>query len=471
MHSLRFKLISIYGATIALLIVCAGLILYQIVTYRSYHNFDDVLLSDARFFVSHIKLEVDGFKWSLKGLNPHLATIIREFEPYAVVTNLDGTVLHESAYNKQMQTMIHRGGLDTIIRQRSGFGLAVTAHGAVLRFVSLEMPSGVDSSAAIMHVGRSTEGMKWVLNKYSRLYLWSVPVMLALSVAAGWFLTGRALRPFKDITKTAEQISSKNLNAQIVTKYKEEEIQALAKSFNTMVGRLNRSFQQMRRFNADAAHELRIPLSILRAETELLLRSPNPTKDEIQSALESTLEELDRLTRIVNDMLILSEAEAGEQVLLKEPIHLRTFIEELINQMATLAATRDIQIELHNMPDIQMEADRLLIRRAMFNILDNAIKYSKENGKVEVSATVQDTMARLQIRDYGIGIAPDDLPNIFDRLFRADRARNRINGGAGLGLSMARWIIEAHQGTISVSSTPNQGSRFEIALPISSGIG
>jgi signal transduction histidine kinase len=123
------------------------------------------------------------------------------------------------------------------------------------------------------------------------------------------------------------------------------------------------------------------------------------------------------------------------------------------------------------MPDIQMEADRLLIRRAMFNILDNAIKYSKENGKVEVSATVQDTMARLQIRDYGIGIAPDDLPNIFDRLFRADRARNRINGGAGLGLSMARWIIEAHQGTISVSSTPNQGSRFEIALPISSGIG
>ncbi len=440
------------------------------VTYRSNQSFDEDLVSDAHLFISRIQLTKNGFSWSLKGLDPYQSETMRQLEPFAVVTDFNGKVIYENAYNPRIQHMIQRGGLDDILWRRSGFGLATTEHGAVYRFISLEMPSGVDSTPAIMHVGRSTEGLQWVLNRYVVFYIYSIPFMLMISVAVGWFLSNRALRPFRDITKAAQQISSENLNTQIVTKYKEEEIQTLVRSFNAMVERLNRSFQQMRIFNADAAHELRTPLSILRGETELLLRSTNLTKEEIQSALKSNLEELDRLTRIINDMLMLSEAEAGEQVLAKEPVNLRALIENIVEQTKTLAASRNIQIELMGLSDVRIEGDKSLIQRAIFNVMDNAIKYSKDHGKVQVSEAIQNGIVRLEIRDFGIGITAADLPYIFDRLFRADRARSRNSGGSGLGLSMVKWIIEAHQGTIRVTSNPDQGTKCEIVLPTKPGI-
>jgi heavy metal sensor kinase len=275
------------------------------------------------------------------------------------------------------------------------------------------------------------------------------------------------LRPFEEITLTAEKITSENLNTQIYTERKEDEIQRLVQAFNAMVKRLDESFRQMRKFNADAAHELRTPLTILQGETEVALRSPG-LPEEIGSVLASNLEELDRLARIVNDLLTLSEAEAGIQVLIKEPVDLKGLLDDLVDQMRLLASDRNLRFEVQSIPDLWIDADKLWIRRAIVNLLHNAIKYSRDGGKIEISAGLENSTVRLGIRDYGIGILPRDLPHIFDRLYRADPARSRDSGGVGLGLALVKWIVEAHKGSIRVESVAERGSLFEVFLPAGS---
>ena len=450
--------------TIALVVVCIGLTRYQLISYRSRRHFDETLSSDGQFFVSRFQVGRTGFTWSMDGLSAGDALLLQELEPYFIVTDLQGRIIREDLHNKHIRTMLLRGNLVPVLRQHAGFGKTVAADGSEYRFVSLPMPPGSFPQGAIMHIGRSMEPLKGVLNEHLVLYLYSVPLILAISAAVGWYLAGRALRPFEEITRTAEKITYENLNTQILTGRKEEEVLRLVESFNAMVRRLNDSFQQMRKFNADAAHELRTPLAILQGETEVALRSPN-VPEEIRSVLASNLEELDRLTRMVNDLLTLAEAEAGIQVLATKPVDTWALLGDLVDQMRLLAADRAIQMGLRGMPGLWIDADELWLRRALLNLLDNAIKYSKEGGRIEISAGIEDSLVRLEIRDYGIGISAADLPHIFDRLYRADPARSRDSGGAGLGLALVKWIIEAHKGSIRVTSQPDRGTSFEIALP------
>jgi heavy metal sensor kinase len=464
LNSLRFKLIWIHSAAIALVIFCIGLVRYQLISYRLQGSFDADLLRDARLFASRIHIGESGFSWSLDDLNSGQILEIQESEPCFVLTDAQGQVLHENFHSKFVMAMLRNGDLKDVIRQSNGYGNWISPDDASYRFVSFPLPAGIMPQPAVMHIGRSMELLKGVLREYLIFYVYSVPLILAISVAVGWYLARRALKPFEEITRTAEKITYENLNAQLLTEHKEEEIQRLVHSFNGMVRRLNESFQQMRKFNADAAHELRTPLAILQGETEVALRSPN-LPDEIRLVLASNLEELDRLKRIVNDMLTIAEAEAGRQVLLKDPVDMKPLLEDLVDQMRLLGMDRNVQIELECNREIWIDADKLWIRRAIINLLDNAIKYSKDGGVIRVTATSQHFWMYLEIRDFGIGISPEDLPHIFDRLYRADPARSRDSGGAGLGLALVKWIVEAHKGNISVESQADSGSCFRITLP------
>jgi heavy metal sensor kinase len=462
LQSLRFKLIWTYGAAIGLVIVFIGLTRYQLVSYRAQKNFDEALLNDGKFFISCIKLDPAGFSWSRDDLNIGDSLTIRELEPLFVVTDLNGRVVASSSYSRYMQSMLALGELKEILRHQSGFSTAITADKSEYRFVSLQYQR--TSIPQIIHIGRSLESLNYFLREYLVLYLYSVPLILAISWVVGWFLVGRALRPFEEISRTAERITYENLNTQIVTSHKEEEVQRLVHSFNSMVRRLDEAFQHIRKFNADVAHELRTPIAILQGETEVALRTPN-LSEEIQSVLMSNLEELDRLTRLVNDMLVLAEADAGRHVLVKKPVNVRLLLRDLIDQMRLLAVERNIQINLQGEEDLWVEADELWLRRAMVNLLDNAIKYSKDGGKIDVWIGAENSTARVKIKDNGIGILPEDIPLIFDRLYRGDPARSRGSGGSGLGLAFVKWIVEAHRGTIQVASQPDMGAAFEITIP------
>jgi heavy metal sensor kinase len=465
-HTLRFKLIWLNGIAIALLMICVGLISHQIFFHKTNKSFNETLLNDAQLFAANIRPGQNSFEWPVENLDPKQNVIMLGLQYHFVVTDPGGKILHQDLYNPFMQRLIRGGGLADVVRNHSGFSDVSGTTGEPYRFVSIEIPEGMNSMPAIIHVGRSIKDLKWIMGEDIILYLYSIPFILMISAAIGWFLSNRALHPFEELSKAAEQISSENLNTKIVSKYKEEEIQTLVHSFNSMVERLNHSFQQMRRFNADAAHELRTPLCILRGETELLLNSPDSDKEEIKSYLESSLEELDQLTQIVNDMLILAEAGDNEQIIAREPINIKATIKDIVERMRPLAAAREIRIKVLNLPDMRIEGDRLLVHRAIFNIMDNAIKYSMDRGIVEVDSTIEKKMIRLKIRDYGVGIPADDLPNVFDRRFRADHAGTRIGDGSGLGLSIVKWIIEAHKGMIQVTSNVDQGTQFEVILPI-----
>jgi heavy metal sensor kinase len=463
-NSLRFRLIWTQAIVVAAVVVCIGLIRYQLSSNRSELRFDQTLANDAQFFVSRFKFENNRFSLSTDGLSTRSALAIQELEHYFVVTDLEGGVLYEDLHNRFIRVMLSEGELSSILRQQNGYGQVSAEDGSVYRFFSIPMPAGGLPQPAVIHIGRSLELQKGVMREYLLLYIYSVPLILVVLMALGWYFAGRALKPFEEITRTAEKINYENLNTQITSTHKEQEVQRLVQSFNAMVSRLNKSFNQMRKFNADVAHELRTPLSILQGETELALRSAS-LPEEIRSVLISNLEELDRLTRIVNDLLTLSEAEAGRQVLVKEPVPVGDLLEDLVDQMRLIASDRNLVMDVRCAPDLWINADKLWIRRAILNLLDNAIKYSKESGPIDISAIKENSMIRIGVRDSGIGIRNEDLPYIFDRLYRADPARSRASGGVGLGLSLVKWIVEAHQGSIRVQSHPNIGSLFEVLIP------
>jgi len=314
LRSLRFKLGWNHGLIIASMLVCVGVARYQTVSYRSHRIFDQDLEEDVRLFAEHIRFKDGAVSWTTDLLDLADVLTLERFRPYFVVTDSDGRVLHRDLLGRYVHEMLARDGLKDIVRQRLGFGDTVAPDGTPFRFFSLPLPSDQGSTPLVLHVGRPMDALVRVLQEYRLIYLYSIPIIVLVSVLVGWLLASRALSPFDEVARTAEQITSKNLNTQIVSHRTEAEIQSLVDSFNAMVRRLHSSFQQIRKFNADVAHELRTPLAIMQGENEVALRSSGLSEDA-RSVLCSNLEELERLSRVVNDLLTLSEAEAGKQVM------------------------------------------------------------------------------------------------------------------------------------------------------------
>jgi len=463
-RTLRFKLGLTNGLFISIFFVVFGYIRYQTFTYRADRNFDRRLEQQADFFSENLRSTPEGFDWE-PSATPADVMALDAIRPFFVLTDLEGRILREEYYGYYVQRMLDAQDLNEILHRPSGFTDAASSEGRRFRFISstISFPSG---QKVVLHLGRSLDELNDMKREYWLIWAYSVPLVLIISVGVGWFLAARALRPFGEVANIAEQITSQKLNTQIVNVRREQEIQRLVQSFNAMVARLSRSFEQMRTFNANVAHELRTPLAILQGETEVALRS-SKMSEEIRSVLISNLEELGRLTRIVNDILTLSEVEAGSQILEKKPVNIRTLVADLSEQMQLLAMERNIRIEVEELPDAIVEADDLWIRRAILNLLDNAIKYSRDGGRIQVSMVRDETRVHVSIRDEGIGISEQDQPHIFDPMFRTDPARHRDSGGAGLGLALVKWVIEAHQGQIRVKSQTNQGAEFQLEFPLS----
>lgn len=462
-RTLRFKFGITNGLLISVFFVLFGYVRYQTFAYLAERNFERSLINQAEFFARNIRPTPDGFEYKTS-VKPADAMALDTIRPFFVLTDMNGRVMGKEFYGYYIQQMLKEKDLDGVLRHQSGFNDAEAYDGRHFRFLSRTLPSE-NGQKIVLHLGRSAAELTAILDAYMELYLYSVPLVLIVAVAVGWYLAVHALKPFEEVANTAEQITSERLNTQIVNVRKEQEIQRLVQSFNSMVARLSRSFDQMRKFNANVAHELRTPLAILQGENEIALRSAS-VPEEIRAVLISNLEELGRLTRIVNDILTLAEVEAGTQVLTKRPLDLKSMVNDLADQMQFLAMERNMQIEAQDLPEAVVQADDLWIRRAVLNLLDNAIKYSRDGGKIRVSMTNDGAKVSLCIRDDGIGIAEQDLPHIFERLFRADPARNRNTGGVGLGLALVKWVVEAHDGRVMVASAPDQGAQFQIELPV-----
>jgi signal transduction histidine kinase len=261
-----------------------------------------------------------------------------------------------------------------------------------------------------------------------------------------------------------------------------DEISRLIETFNEMISRLDRSFRQVKQFSTDASHELKTPLTILKGEVEVALRKERGSH-EYEQILKSNLEEINRMSQIVEDLLLLSKADSGEIRLNKEDMNLNEILNEVVAHVNVLAQSKNLRIETSNhYEEIHIFGDPLRIRELFLNLIENGIKYTEEGGSILILLTkdtlVQDgkqsgraqgepgEFVKIIVSDTGIGIAKEDQERIFDRFFRVDKARSREQGGSGLGLSICKWIVKAHRGEIEVESELGKGSSFIVKLPI-----
>jgi two-component system OmpR family sensor kinase len=305
-----------------------------------------------------------------------------------------------------------------------------------------------------------------VLSNLFFIFIYLIPVAIVISVGGGWFLASRSLKPVDDIARTARAITAHNLDQRIQFTGMDDELGRLVATFNEMISRLQLSFTQIQQFSSDASHELRTPLTIMRGEIELALRSKKQTSEEYRKVLSSALEETMHMTAIIENLLTLAKADRGLTNFATEDVWLRSVVQELYEDSEILAESKGITVRTGMLDDALIVGDAVRLRQLLLNLIDNAIKYTPENGTVEISLVREQRSAKIIIKDSGVGIPADDLTKIFDRFYRVDKARSRDLGGSGLGLSISKWIADIHGGTITVESELNAGSTFTVSLPL-----
>jgi heavy metal sensor kinase len=305
------------------------------------------------------------------------------------------------------------------------------------------------------------------LQHFELLLLISIPSLLVCAAAGGYWISTRALAPVDQITQTARTISAQNLSSRLVVPDTGDELQRLSETLNGMLERLDAAFKKVTQFTADASHELRTPVAVMRTRAELALRKAR-SADEYRDVIAEVLAELEKTSALLDQLMFLARADSGAETLHFAATDVSEVLREACHQGSALAEAKQIGFQEQIPGDsLWIQGDASSLRRLFLILIDNAVKYTPANGNVAVSLQRNDGYAIAQVRDTGIGIAETDLPNVFERFYRADKARTRESGGVGLGLSIGRWITEVHAGTIEVQSSPGRGSMFQIRLPIS----
>jgi heavy metal sensor kinase len=317
---------------------------------------------------------------------------------------------------------------------------------------------------SVVQVGTSLEDFDESIRKLLLIMIISIPTSISVTIVVGYFMAKKALRPVDQIRRAAVKITSSNLDEKIDIAGRRDELSRLAETFNAMIARLKDAFQRINQFSIDVSHELKTPLTILKGETEVALRKERE-KGDYQSLLMSNLEEIDRMSCIIDDLLLLSKADTKDIKLNIAEVALRDLVMDVCMDMKVVADKKDVELQVSEMEDVRIKGDELKLRRMLLNIVENGIKYSHVGGKISVSSYLNNGYAKIDVKDDGIGISEEDINYIFDRFYRADRSRKR-ESGSGLGLSISRWIAEAHKGSIEVKSQPAQGSMFTIKLPV-----
>jgi len=318
--------------------------------------------------------------------------------------------------------------------------------------------------AGALAVGRTEDDVTDTLDGLLLVLGLSYPATLALASLGGVFLAGRALAPIDRLTRVARRISAEDLSRRLDLRLPDDEVGRLARTFDEMLDRLDRAFRQQRQFTSDASHELRTPLTAMKGQVEVALSRERST-DDYRGVLRLVNDEVDRLIRLVGSLLSLARADAGEIALRREDVDVGDLVRAACEQVRPLAADRGLGLEVEAGGAVTVRADQDLLLQLLLNLLDNALKYTPAGGRIAAGWRPAGAGAEVSVSNTGPGIAPEELPRIFDRFYRVDKARSRAEGGAGLGLSIAKWIAEAHGGTLTAASEPDRGVTFTVALP------
>jgi heavy metal sensor kinase len=338
------------------------------------------------------------------------------------------------------------------------------ADGQHLRF--LYQTLSANGRNYVVEIGATADDAIGTLHLFQDSVLSFAAVLLLVSGFVGYWLSRRALSPVDALVSTARSIRGTNLSGRLQKIETGDELQRLADTLNEMLDRIELAFQRITQFTADASHELRTPVSLIRTEAELALRRSR-TETEYKEALGHILFEAERTTSLIEQLLELARADSGREVLDIQPFDLTQTLRSIVDRWQQVSAIRNLEFaaKIGNQPAFVM-GDETLLRRLTEILLDNAFKYTPSPGSVRLSLEENSDHACITVQDSGVGIAREDQGKIFERFYRVDKARSRAQGGTGLGLAIAQWIISQHHGTITVESRPGEGSTFRIELPM-----
>ena len=314
-------------------------------------------------------------------------------------------------------------------------------------------------------VGLSIEHIEKSMENLFNALLIAIIICILLLALAGFFLTRKALYPVNIITKKANRISQNNLEERIQVPVENDELGQLSQVLNSLLDRLQQAFLTQQQFLADAAHELKTPLAVLRAHWESELNNPH-LSIEIKEKFVQDIETISRLSHLINNLLLLSKTEALRSTFEFNEVQLDEIINEVLSDASVLADLKTQHIEVVDLQPVKILGDRMRLYQLFFNIIDNAIRHGSESGYIWISLRVHNNWNIVEIRDNGSGISPSDLPHIFDRFYRAQKDRARKTGGSGLGLSICQLIVNSHDGEIEVESEIGKGSVFRVKLPV-----
>lgn len=458
-RSLRFRLVLWYALWLGIVFTVTGALIYAGVGGYLDRNLAKSELSRANRVGAVVA------RLGAAQASRYAAEITADFAPEASgrfirITRADGSVLYESG-------MPHDQSFDPSLigppPHQPGTRRETLSSGVQMQFTTVA--AGPAGAAYLIEAGESLAPAIKELHRLLLSLVLGFVIVTVVALTGGYILVQRALLSVEEITRSAEGITSRNLSERLPVHATGDEFEHLSQSLNRMIARLDEAFQHNRRFLADASHELRTPLAILRGELEAMVQRPDMSP-ELQETLDTLLEEVQRLARIVENLFALSRLDAGLAATAATRFDLAKLAATTAEQMCLLAEDKGVKITCQTPAPVFLEGDRGRFKQVIVNLLDNAIKYTPSGGAVTLAVAERGGEAVCEVADNGVGIPAAALPHVFDRFFRVDQTRSRESGGAGIGLSIVKAICTAHNGRVEVESTEGRGSCFRVLLPL-----
>src|SRR5438874_771215 len=477
MQTIRGRLTAWYSIALALTLAAFAAVLYGARRGASYQDLDQRIQSEAALTGGILAESYRARGVLVRGdtagrpvLIPDLAALLEAVPDYLIITARDGSLLFASpdarALTFQQVEQLRLVAAAPLSGRTSG-ALRLEPDGPKLHYALRYVADAGPQFGAIL-AGANLRTAELSAEQLLSTIALILPLGLVAALLMGSWIARRALAPVdRIITEVREITDGRSLHRRLAEPMVKDELGRLTETLNQMMTRLERSFAALRRFTADASHELKTPLTVLRAGVERAITMPS-LPSEALAALEETLQEINRMTELVEALLMLARADEGTAPLHRETVDLRAIVEETGESGELLAAEAGVNMEVATPADLAVVAvDSSRIRLLILNLLTNAVKYTPAGGSVRLQLGPSNGRVTLTVADSGVGIAPGDLPHIFDRFWRADSARTRTGerSGTGLGLAICKWIAEAHGGTIDVQSRPGRGTTFTVTLP------
>jgi heavy metal sensor kinase len=437
----RRRLTLWYTLALALIVLVFSLSVYVFVKSRLFRQLDQQL--DMEF--STIAGELTEDPVDTRELDPD------GFTRLFLLVQGNKVLFRSEAYQK--------AGLPEILPESSEkYRTLFSASGKKYRSATAATPNGF-----LLTVALGEEGVRTTLRTLLMILALALPIALALAAVGGYVMAGRLLKPVAAMAQKADKIGAENLSERLPVENPEDEFGKLAGVFNRTLTRLQDAFERLQSFTADASHELRTPLTAIQSVGEVALQE-NLDAEAYRDRIGSMLEEATRLTRLVESLLLLTRADSGRLLLNRKEQNVTAIVEKAVDDMRVMAEEKGQGLTADLIGDVQAKIDEDTLRRALVNILDNAIKYTPQGGAIAVRLTDRATGIFIEVSDSGPGIAAEHREKIFDRFYRVGQDRSRDAGGAGLGLAIAKWAVEANGGRLEVENRTPHGSTFRIVL-------